>query len=996
MKELMKIFDRLGMTSKNGLHLSTDNNWAEILSARVAWLFKDKLKPDAFFCVDDKPIMLFYNSPQNKGKLFQVIWNFNESPIIIINESNTVEIFNGLAYSKEEKTLKKLGDENKLDVFSYFELVTGKTWQHYEEELKYGNRVDYHLLENIKDARELLINKYNVGSSLANALIGKCIFIRYLIDRRVRIKFESPLREWSNDDFCKLLQNKNQTIQFLNYLTNHFNGEAFLLEDSLLKEIPKEAFDTLSRLMRGEEIASGQMSLFDIYDFSIIPVEFISNVYEHFIGEENQKKKGAYYTPVFLVDYIISETVEKFFEDNPSEYKCKVLDPACGSGIFLVQALRRIIERFQIINNTTSTKKETLRKIAEENIFGIDQDNNAINVAVFSVYLALLDYIKDPKEIENFKFPKLINKNFFHDDFFDLNAEFNDIFKRIKFNFIIGNPPWRRGSDKDALFLKYLKERNQRELNKDDDKPQIIISNKEIAQAFLWRTSDFSSTPTQSALVVTSKTLYNLNAKRFRESFLYYHFIDKVFELAPVSDEVFQSANTPCVILFYRYSCHNKTDQNIIEHVVIKPNRFFSLFKIFMLQKNDYKEIVQSRLKKNDWLWKVLIWGSYQDFNFLKRLKNNYITIAEKIKKDELLLGQGITIGDKDRIYNTEHLIGHPLIDHKNDICQFYVRALLKWEEKKVAKERNKELFLAPILLIKHGLKRFKAISAISFSDALYLHSLTGIKGNIELLRTLCGLLNSDLFAYCMINNSSAGIDRGRAHDEEKLSFPYINSTTIAKYVEKIETINEKLCAGEQKLLDPNIQNLKDEKQKILKNLDDKILKSFNLNEQERALVDYAVDITIPLIMKHKGYEKELFSSLKLHDQFLTEYANVFLNRFRSSFERSNKKFTIRILFNNYIIGMFFKVTDGANEKGSISWENKSENDLILKLSSLGCQKITESLFIQKDVRGFERDGFYIIKPNEKKLWHKAIAYLDAEGFADAMLREGSKEKQND
>jgi hypothetical protein len=93
---------------------------------------------------------------------------------------------------------------------------------------------------------------------------------------------------------------------------------------------------------------------------------------------------------------------------------------------------------------------------------------------------------------------------------------------------------------------------------------------------------------------------------------------------------------------------------------------------------------------------------------------------------------------------------------------------------------------------------------------------------------------------------------------------------------------------------------------------------------------------------------------------------------------------------------MFFKVTDEKNEKDPISWESKSENDLISKLLSLGYRKITEALFIQKDVRGFERDGFYIVKPNEKKLWHKAIAYLDAEEFADAMLREGGKEKQND
>lgn len=167
------------------------------------------------------------------------------------------------------------------------------------------------------------------------------------------------------------------------------------------------------------------------------------------------------------------------------------------------------------------------------------------------------------------------------------------------------------------------------------------------------------------------------------------------------------------------------------------------------------------------------------------------------------------------------------------------------------------------------------------------------------------------------------------------------------------------------------------------------------MNEQERALVDYAVNITIPLIMRHKSYEKELFSPLRIKDTFLTNYAGVFINRFRDSFERRDKKFTIQILYSNHIIGMFFKVTSERKNKEQIVWENKSEDDLLLKLSSLGCQKITESLFMQKDVRGFERDGFYIIKPNEKKLWHKAIAYLDTEEFADAMLRNGDMEKQN-
>ena len=101
--------------------------------------------------------------------------------------------------------------------------------------------------------------------------------------------------------------------------------------------------------MTGTEIKTGQRSLFDIYDFSIIPIEFISNVYESFIGEETQSQNGAFYTPTFLVDYILKYTIDDYFAKNPNSYSCKVIDPACGSGIFLVETLRKLINQFEKI-----------------------------------------------------------------------------------------------------------------------------------------------------------------------------------------------------------------------------------------------------------------------------------------------------------------------------------------------------------------------------------------------------------------------------------------------------------------------------------------------------------------------------------------------------------------------------------------------------------------------------------------------------------------------
>ncbi|KIM08261.1 MAG: hypothetical protein KU28_04025 [Sulfurovum sp. PC08-66] len=193
---------------------------------------------------------------------------------------------------------------------------------------------------------------------IANSLIGRILFIRYLIDRKVRLnKYKKIL---SNEDLQSILASKEKTYELFEYLKSDdgFNGDWFpidKLEDELVNP---QHLNILKELIGGTEIQSGQRSLFDIYDFSIIPIEFISNVYESFIGEEEQRESGAYYTPTFLVDYILKYTVDEFFKNNPNEYNCKVLDPACGSGIFLVETFRRLVAQFERVNDKKITANE--------------------------------------------------------------------------------------------------------------------------------------------------------------------------------------------------------------------------------------------------------------------------------------------------------------------------------------------------------------------------------------------------------------------------------------------------------------------------------------------------------------------------------------------------------------------------------------------------------------------------------------------------------------
>lgn len=628
MNHLTQIFNKLNLTRENGLFITNESDWKGVFTNRVERILNNVIKPDAFFSIDNKPFILFFDSPENKKNKLKEIWNFNESPIVIITEGDSLEIYNGFEFITEDDSLRLFGKTDKLNDFSYFELVTGKTWEKYEKDFNYSNRIDYHLLNNIKAARGLLINE-GLSIDLTNSLLGKVIFVRYLIDRNVKLDFEKEgiSRKLTNAEFCSLLSDKQNVKDFFKYLKKKFNGDLFPVSEDDIDSISSTCLSIIVKLLSGDEVASGQMSLFNLYNFSIIPVEFISNVYELFIGQDQQENQSSYYTPLFLVDYILSETVEKKFRNQPKSYNCKVLDPSCGSGIFLVETLRKIIEQFQLNNpnylNNPDQYKKQLVQLASDNIFGIDKDKSAVNVAIFSIYLTLLDY-QEPSDIESFKFPLLFNRNFFSEDFFNTDAGFNVQLGKISFEFILGNPPWKRGKgEKKPLFDQYINQRKKIEKGKYTN--EIEISNSEIAQAFILRVSDFSKEDTKVAFIATSKVLYNLNAQNFRKYLLDQFNINKVFELAPVRKEVFNKSNdkavAPAVVLFYEFAFNKTTDENIVEHLTLKPSRFFSLFKVFTIQRGDYKKVIQSKLKEFDYLWKVLVYGNYLDFNLVYRLR---------------------------------------------------------------------------------------------------------------------------------------------------------------------------------------------------------------------------------------------------------------------------------------------------------------------------------------------------------------------------------------
>lgn len=999
----LALFDRLGFNRQNGLHFFAENKWKNKFPKRVEEVIEYKLKPYAIYELNNEPFILFFENRQ-KPEIHKWCWNINSSPLIIIHEENQIKIYNGFSFDNKKKRLHLLLEDDKnLDDFNYLNLVSGKFLEKYGSKFKETNKVDYKLLENIEAARDKLIDEHQLEPPVVNSLIGRLLFTRYLIDRRVKIGKYDYL---SRRDLLNILLDRNETYELFYYLRDKFNGNLFPIDEEKEAVVNESHLDIFIKLFKGDELKTGQMSFFDFYDFSVIPIEFISNIYEFFLGPESQRRKGAYYTPPFLVDYILKETVDAYFKENPGNYhyRCKVLDPACGSGIFLVETLRRLIHRYHALNpdykKDKERYKEHLKNLLCSSIFGVDRDENAVNVAVFSLYITLLDY-QEPKDIEDFRFPILVGNNFFVNDFFDTEADFNAKLKERNFDFIIGNPPWGNlsGEEGNNKYIGYCGKR------------EVKIGRKEISQAFLCRASDFSTECTKISLIVTSKNLYNIKpgSKFFRRYFLDNFKISQIFELSSVRRQVFIKSKTrtiaPPSIIFFQYANGQNTDDNVVKHISLKPNRLFDLFNIFVIEKYDYKEVLQKHFKQYDWLFKVLVYGNILDFYFIKRLKESYPTINESLikKSDNFLVGQGIMVGGGDK-NDVSYLLNKPYIDTKNDLKPFYTE--LKpdnlWKIKHVHRPRNKELFNGNSVIMAEGLlSDLRSKASYLSQKAVFKSSITAIRSkdidDKKLLRMLVGLFNSSLFSYfIMMTGSSAAIEREQTHDIEKFEFPFIFNQGISDIVEEIEQNREELhkilSKLKEEILKPELEKRKLRKESdfpdLTGNLNKEIHTAFELSNQERSLVDYVLNVSIPLFNK-KNIEK-LFKEVP--EKVLEEYAQMFINHFKKYFNGPDNYFFAEIYRAKYVVGINFAVSDTKPET-NIKWIPGNDDLKVVELlSNYSFSEVSNDIFIQKDVKGFEKKSFYVIKPNQYKLWHKAIAYLDLSEFSDAILNSGRKQ----
>lgn len=1054
MISISDIHKKLGLNAENGLFVRNKDVYG--IDIRLQDLYNGdfsayksnykveynlkKLLPHSFFLFNNEPLLLFYDHSDNlPDNLSEKIWNFNKSALVFVNKPNELVIYNGFEFDKKSNflkildSIKKTTELNRLEEYSYWKIVSAELWNNRDEDFRKNTRVDYKLLENIKATRDNLINPKSenpLTEKHANRIIGRLIFVRYLIDRKVNLDYKGEGKDLlSKEKLPELILDKIKLFHFFNYLLSKFNGRLLPLNGEF-ESINHYHLKELSELFKGSDTRSKQGSLFNLFDFDFIPIELISHIYETFLGEKQDVDK-AFYTPPFLVDYVLEQTVKPFVAklNNPGNISCKTVDFTCGSGIFLCETLRTLINRYIELSKPDKSSdafKEKIKNLLASNIFGNDVNREAIEIAKFSLFITLLDYFEDPKDIEDFEFPD-ISGNFFEKDVF--GNELDELFgpgKKMEPDFILGNPPWGK-LEKKSRYIAYCKVREQKEnrikkeLREKEDNPkeefqpvEIDISNKEFAQAFLLRLSDFSTEKTVCQIIVTSKILYNLQAVKFRNYFLNNYLVNEVLEISSVRHQIFKGAVGPAAIIKYKYAFGQDTKENKIDYVSLKPNPYFAIFKTILIEKYDYKEVIQNELIKNDWLWKVLVYGHILDYRFIGRLrdKNKFpITlgglIEDKDNRDRPLFASvGVKVNKKDKISDAKHLKGLYFIQtdttktkKHSDLQRFYIEFKNNsiWEKDTAAEIR---IIKAPLLLIKIGFSSdFKLVASSSEIDCVFTNSIYAIRAkspNTQFLKNLLGCINSELMSFYMIMcGSSIGVEREQLINKELFPFPIVENENLAfqaKYLIKLKRLIE---IHKRKPLKNNLQITQYEKQFEEKEVEmnELVFDLYNLSDTEKDLIAYAQEITIPVLQaKNKKY-KEVYEDVRLYKPYkaiekieLENYINIYKEHFEKFHSGgANGHFNVRVFQSKNIIAIEFYI-DKLKHKNE--WINEPDTTKTMeKLASLGFQKISNDLFIQKDTKTLNRDSFSVVKLNQYKYWHKAIARLDVIELTEAMIK---------
>jgi hypothetical protein len=902
-------------------------------------------------------------------------------------------------------------------LFSRIAIDSGIVWtleeaQFIRDKINLQRRVDKYLVESLVNTAEQLAAQ-GLEINFIHKIILRSLFLLYLEDRGATDKKLYSLYKEGANTYFDILNDVNATYQLYERLEEDFNGNVFTLE--IGETISADQLQLIKKCFISGNDNTPQVKLFEdwrLFDFSIIQIELLSEIYENFLFKTDpdlKKKTGTYYTPPALVEFILNEKLP--INKSEKNYNVKVLDPSCGSGIFLVESFKRLVKRYENQHKEKLTDFDKLQKLLTDNIFGIELYPQAIKVAAFSLYLALVDKL-DPKNLwqkKKHRLPNLINNpndeslkaqgnNLFCRDTIQVNKEIED----IEFNLVVGNPPFGTTD---------LLESVRSYCNK-------YGFAKEMVLPFLHMATKFAPNG-EIALIFNTKVLTNTGGtyQNFRDWLFNRCYVEKVFNFSILRNakknfggQLFGDATGPISIVFYQKEKPNKPSDKIAYYApktFIKSNVIDGLSIDF----TDLKYLPREECQKPDTkIWKIAMWGGMNDWELIKRLDNSKLNSIKKFaKKNNIESGVGFQLltQKKDKPKFNETLTELKYLD-ADVIKRYYTSDKLLKDVKRSIKtpkatkfykdyykvddinELEKltafrrlgdiEAFTNPHIIVKKGLEQNSICASFienqcSFRDGVY--GFYTSKENIEELHLLLSYFNSNLSTYFLFMTiSSYGIEREQIMKNEYLSIPInLNDGQSLKIKKATTQILSKL--KDKNFFSNSIEN-KELEIFISKNIDSVIYESLNLDINEINLINDSINYNVDLFHKQ---EKSIALYPVLQEQ-TTEYGKIIsaeLNEFLDTqdlfanatiykISRFTPLMMIKLSFakkQNEVVTSKEFVDDELKKIDTFLWEDKTKNNHF-------------NIYFRKKLNYKTGDDIYIIRPNQRRFWSQSMALEDA------------------
>ena len=935
--------------------------------------------PDALWRGDSALTVYFkltHEDPSDDevAKWRQEIWNQGFAPLLWVVSPDRINLYNcfgtpqqtGDAATHLLRSFERVGSElNRLDALAgRLAMETGQFWQQ-DTGVSRKTGVARRLLSDLAALEQDLIQQ-DLEPLNAQGLIGRSIFTQYLIDRDI-ITAQFLSDEYGHDRLSRILRDRIATEHLFKWLRDVFNGDMFPTEAS---RVPGEKhLRRVADFLDATDPVSQQTSLFP-YQFDVIPVELISSIYEQFARSAPEAHQGGHssdvhYTRLSLVSLVLDEITEGLTGHET------VCDLACGSGIFLVEAFRKLV---RAKSNDGVPTRALIRSTLHQQVYGVDISEAAVRVAAFSLYLAALELDQDPQPAHELKFEPLIGKNLIVADAWNVEqsrlgrAALTDGGTPRKFEVILGNPPWSyQGKETTAAH----RVRNT---------PNTPSPPRGESLRFALRALDFAADDARIGLVLSGAQFFSRSTTGVSAAAW---LIEK---LAPVTlvnlshhtNWLFPESKMPAIVLLRK---HPSPSPPAITAVQVPWSPVASSCYAFHISPSDIITVPLADWKRKPVLektelLKAAFFGGRRDLALLERLVANHSSLNERLGDISSELSMGMKRGDRSK--DSSSLQGLPLLA-KGDLQSLSSPTNLAiYTEPRAERPRRLQVYRAPLLVVKE-VSRLDArpIASVLRNDTVFTDAFFGasLPSRLDLAYLLSGILSSSITSwFLLMTASSYGLWKRRIllRDIKRLPVPDLDVALESESGSRLTKFVQDLGPA------PPSQN-------DWLELDNLVFDLYGLDRFERTIMRDG------LCRANWQWEPGRRSSVAAADVVpdLFEYARTFVEaisvwlsttpqlNMRSQIFDLPKVTPLRIVR--------FILEDGsAPPEPEVVAPEGGLKDVLYRIGDRLNVQLSQHLFGQRELRVYGSDEVVIIKPAARRHWMGVSALEDA----DAVIAE--------